>query len=131
MKIEVKHIAVKVYRDKDGGPTCASNFEDGSVCQFYGTRSFGTKEICLYGTEIPLERHGGVFRPVEDPQRHRHQLLGGFHIAAAELYRKLETFKDGVKPPVLAEIIEVLRKTGDTPREKYGAEKPKLVSGKG
>jgi 3-hydroxyisobutyrate dehydrogenase-like beta-hydroxyacid dehydrogenase len=35
-------------------------------------------------------------------------LPGGFQSAAAELYRRLETFKDGAKPPALAEIVEAL-----------------------
>ena len=35
-------------------------------------------------------------------------LPGGFQSAAAELYRRLESFKDGAQPPALAEIIETL-----------------------
>jgi 3-hydroxyisobutyrate dehydrogenase-like beta-hydroxyacid dehydrogenase len=35
-------------------------------------------------------------------------LPGGFQSAAAELYRRLETFKDGARPPALGEIIEAL-----------------------
>jgi 3-hydroxyisobutyrate dehydrogenase-like beta-hydroxyacid dehydrogenase len=37
-------------------------------------------------------------------------LPGGFHLAAADLYRRLEGFKDGAAPPTLAEVIEALRK---------------------
>ena len=37
-------------------------------------------------------------------------LPGGFHLAAADLYRRLEEFKDGAAPPTLAEVIEALRK---------------------
>ena len=37
-------------------------------------------------------------------------LPGGFHRAAADLYRRLEGFKDGATPPTLAEVIEALRK---------------------
>jgi len=36
-------------------------------------------------------------------------LPGGFHLAAADLYRRLEGFKDGAAPPTLAEVIEALR----------------------
>ena len=59
-------------------------------------------------------------------------LPGGFQSAAAELYRRLETFRDGARPPTLAEIIEALHKTGDRPRfsENSGGEKHKLASGK-
>jgi hypothetical protein len=37
-------------------------------------------------------------------------LPGGFHLAAADLYRRLEGFKDGAAPPTLAEVIEALRR---------------------
>jgi len=37
-------------------------------------------------------------------------LPGGFHLAAAELYRRLEGFKGGATPPTLADVIEALRK---------------------
>lgn len=36
-------------------------------------------------------------------------LPGGFHRAAAEVYRKLEAFKDAKETPALARIIEVMR----------------------
>ena len=39
-------------------------------------------------------------------------LPSGFHLAAADLYRRLAGFKDGAAPPTLAEVIEVLRKPG-------------------
>jgi 3-hydroxyisobutyrate dehydrogenase-like beta-hydroxyacid dehydrogenase len=35
-------------------------------------------------------------------------LPGGFHLAAAELYGRLEGFKDGTAPPTLAEVTEAL-----------------------
>jgi 3-hydroxyisobutyrate dehydrogenase-like beta-hydroxyacid dehydrogenase len=38
-------------------------------------------------------------------------LPGGFQLAAAELYRRLEGFKDGTSPPTLAEVIEALGKS--------------------
>jgi len=46
-------------------------------------------------------------------------LPGGFHLAAAELYRKLETFKDGAKPPALAEVTAAIREAA--PRRKTSA----------
>ncbi len=39
-------------------------------------------------------------------------LPGGFHLAAAELYRRLEGFKDSAAPPTLADVIEALREPG-------------------
>src|SRR5712691_4187566 len=37
-------------------------------------------------------------------------LPGGFHLAAAELYRRLEGFKDGSTPPALAEVTAAIRR---------------------
>ena len=39
-------------------------------------------------------------------------LPGGFHLAAADLYRRLEGFKDRAAPSTLADVIEALRKDG-------------------
>jgi 3-hydroxyisobutyrate dehydrogenase-like beta-hydroxyacid dehydrogenase len=43
-------------------------------------------------------------------------LPGGFHLAAAELYRRLEGFKDGATPPALAEVTAAFRRAA--PRRK-------------
>jgi 3-hydroxyisobutyrate dehydrogenase-like beta-hydroxyacid dehydrogenase len=40
-------------------------------------------------------------------------LPGGFELAAAELYRRLESFKDRAAPPALDEIIAALRQAGE------------------
>ena len=54
MTTETKTIQIKVYRDKNGKPTCA-NTE--GVCQFFATRKFGSIELCMYGAFFfPLER---------------------------------------------------------------------------
>jgi 3-hydroxyisobutyrate dehydrogenase-like beta-hydroxyacid dehydrogenase len=37
-------------------------------------------------------------------------LPGGFHVAAAELYRRLEGFKDGAGPPALAQVTAAIRR---------------------
>ena len=60
MTTETKTIEIKVYRDKNGKPTCASSFIEGSACQFFGTRNIGTQEFCLYGAEVALYRRGGL-----------------------------------------------------------------------
>lgn len=41
-------IEVEVYFDSDGNRTCATNFEDGSVCKLYRTQRFGMWETCLF-----------------------------------------------------------------------------------
>jgi 3-hydroxyisobutyrate dehydrogenase-like beta-hydroxyacid dehydrogenase len=43
-------------------------------------------------------------------------LPGGFHLAAADLYRRLEGFKDGAGPPALAEVTAAFRRAA--PRRK-------------
>jgi hypothetical protein len=35
-------------------------------------------------------------------------LPGGFHLAAAELYRRLADFKDVTTPPSMADLVEPL-----------------------
>ena len=43
-------------------------------------------------------------------------LPGGFHLAAADLYRRLEGFKDGTTAPALAEVTAAFRR--GAPRRK-------------
>ena len=40
------------YRDKDGEPTCAINFNTNEVCAFYRTQSFGTRETCVFAPSL-------------------------------------------------------------------------------
>jgi hypothetical protein len=57
------------YRDNDEKPTCAIDFAKGHFCQFHGTQSFGTKELCLFHEKQILERrnHGrGTLIPVKN-----------------------------------------------------------------
>jgi hypothetical protein len=56
-----KKIEVEIYVDKQGAPTCASNFETGEVCIFYRTTKFGAIETCSFADNSgryasPLER---------------------------------------------------------------------------
>lgn len=56
------------YRDAEGVPACAANFQTGEVCQFYMTYNFGTKEICFFDMDSRLFRrkHGdGSLIPCE------------------------------------------------------------------
>ena len=41
-------------------------------------------------------------------------LPGGFHLAAADLYRRLEGFKDGAGPPALAQVTAAIRRAAKT-----------------
>lgn len=42
-------IPVKAYRDRDGNPTCARNFDTNEVCPFYRTQRWGCHETCVFG----------------------------------------------------------------------------------
>ncbi|HKC54035.1 MAG TPA: DUF1932 domain-containing protein [Burkholderiales bacterium] len=53
-------------------------------------------------------------------------LPGGFHLAAADLYRRLEGFKDGAGPPALAEVIAAFRR--GAPRRKASSGGPRRSS---
>ena len=55
MKEEIKISFVR-YRDSEGRPTCATNFETGEVCQFYRTQRFGCNETCIFAEE----NHRGI-----------------------------------------------------------------------
>jgi hypothetical protein len=43
---EYRTIRIQVYRDPEGRPTCASNFEDGSICSLLYESRFGTDLGC-------------------------------------------------------------------------------------
>jgi 3-hydroxyisobutyrate dehydrogenase-like beta-hydroxyacid dehydrogenase len=47
-------------------------------------------------------------------------LPGGFHLAAAELYRGLAAFKDGAKPPALAEVTKAIRRAASRRKASVG-----------
>jgi hypothetical protein len=47
---EVK-IAFIRYRDDDGEPTCAINFQTGIVCSFYRTQRMGCNETCIFSPD--------------------------------------------------------------------------------
>ena len=52
---EQHQITINRYRDRDGNPTCAKDFEAGEVCLFYGTYSSGCRETCwLLSKGVPL-----------------------------------------------------------------------------
>ena len=52
-------------------------------------------------------------------------LPGGFHLAAAELYRRLEGFKDGAGPPALAQVTAAIkRKAGVRRRSNREEQEP-------
>lgn len=51
MSQEYVSLRFKVYRDKNGNMTCASNFETGDVCEFYRTYRFGCNETCVFAPD--------------------------------------------------------------------------------
>ena len=48
-------------------------------------------------------------------------LPGGFHLAAADLYRRLEAFKAGTVPPALSEVTAAIRRSPRRRSAKAGA----------
>jgi len=48
---EQHQITITRYRDRDGNPTCAINFETGEICPFYGSYSFGCRETCWFADQ--------------------------------------------------------------------------------
>ena len=60
MTTETRTITVQAYRDEDGQPTCAADFQQGHVCRFLGSRKFGTQDTCL-------AKNNDVFRRVSGP----------------------------------------------------------------
>ena len=42
------YVEVEIYHDEDGNRTCAEDFSNGKVCQFYMTQRFGTYETCAF-----------------------------------------------------------------------------------
>lgn len=54
MSTETVTIEVKKYRKPDGKHTCSLSVSE--TCVHYGTRRFGTIEVCTYGNHTELER---------------------------------------------------------------------------
>lgn len=48
MTKEIKQIPIEAYRNIDGEPCCAKNFETGEVCVFYRTQKMGCNETCIF-----------------------------------------------------------------------------------
>ena len=42
------YLVITRYRDKNGLPTCAINFETGDICIFYRTQRVGVNETCVF-----------------------------------------------------------------------------------
>ena len=70
---DVQEVYVKFnrYIDEDGNVSCASDFQHGRICKFYGTKDFGTKELCLFPgpetyTELRRRKNGeGTLVPLK------------------------------------------------------------------
>jgi hypothetical protein len=48
MRKEIFILKIERYRDKDGMPCCALDFETHDVCQFWASRKMGQLEFCAY-----------------------------------------------------------------------------------
>ncbi len=59
MTTETRTITVQAYRDEDGQPTCAADFQQGHVCRFLGSRKFGTQDTCLAKNTDVFRRFSG------------------------------------------------------------------------
>jgi hypothetical protein len=47
VRAETVSLEIPIYYTPEGIRTCAEDFGTGRVCVFYGTKSFGTKELCF------------------------------------------------------------------------------------
>jgi hypothetical protein len=60
------NLTIMRYRDNEGNPTCAADFQNGRVCIFYGTHTFGCAETCWFADKsgrrsaITKRRNNGV-----------------------------------------------------------------------
>lgn len=45
---ELVSLQVERYRDPDGNPTCAIDFDTDKVCRFYRTGKFGLTDTCVF-----------------------------------------------------------------------------------
>ena len=69
---EHRTIKIAVYRDNDGHPVCARDFQAGKFCNFLMTARFGTSYICGMTNEH-IERGPHDLQPgefVTDPENH-------------------------------------------------------------
>ena len=67
MQKETRQITVPSYRDKEGNPCCAIDFNSSEVCPFYRAARFGTREICNF-KDLDLQRRNdgiGTLIPCE------------------------------------------------------------------
>lgn len=61
MRIEKVHIEIDKIYNSAGEHTCVNNIKKRKeTCYFYGTKRFGTIELCLYGDVVVLERQDEV-----------------------------------------------------------------------
>ena len=60
MSKERIRVEIVRYRDKEGQPTCALNFQSWDVCKFLGTRKFGQEGVCMLCPDAVLLRRLGT-----------------------------------------------------------------------
>ena len=59
MTQETRTIAVPVYRDGDGKPTCCANIET-AKCDYLATRRMGQTFVCSLGISVDVWDDNGV-----------------------------------------------------------------------
>jgi len=57
MKIEDITLKFQRYYDDNDLPTCAVSFDKNLVCNFYGTKTFGSREMCMYHNKVLHRRN--------------------------------------------------------------------------
>lgn len=65
MTTEIRTIKIEAYRDPDGRPTCLSDFQEKSMCQFLRFQRFGTLCNCAAACGDVHRDDSGFLRPVE------------------------------------------------------------------
>lgn len=59
---ETATMTIDRYRDKNGNPTCAINFETGDVCVFYATQKFGCTATCWFADQCSNKKWQLILR---------------------------------------------------------------------
>ncbi len=60
--MKIVTLLVETYVDDEGKHTCASDFEQGHVCRFFGATNFGAVELCCVNVEqVEIHRNKDGF----------------------------------------------------------------------
>lgn len=95
---EIRNVAIKVFRDHDGHPTCCKYIVD-QQCQFLTTRKMGSVEICGF-TDLDLRRGGMTW--VKKTMRWLGTKITGSGQAKGAYFGQRKSSKPDCKPPQAA-----------------------------